>query len=1607
MKKFLLLTSILLILISSLLLSQPKISYIIPDIGAPGMNVYVDIICPFDPDNVPLSALNFGMDGVFLNNPGDPVRLECANPADTQKIIFGPIIVSWGGRMISSQVFIHPSVQPNSWDWELLTSNFKIPFKVTVLGVSSNIDTFYIVNPYHIGDATGIAHWTLGSGALGRRSRRGAMIVDSLILANVSYNVSTVDCDPATTANEAYLPFVLLSLGKVEGGTNTKITVDGEISAGGHGGNGGPGGGGGGGRFCDVNFGGSSGDDGGDGFTGGGKGGENRVIGGGGNYKSVGFGTGNNPSKGYSINGEYPPKQVANFYEASGGGTGHPFGQSGIATSDGNNDDPMGGFGGASGYRQRTNGGSGGYATNGISSGTQNGGRMHGNSMVVPIAGGSGGASGNPQKQNPFASIECSGSGGGGGGAIRLYAPIISNVIVSANGGEGHTGDNGAHGGGGSGGSASIHTRIAINGGLITAQGGLGGGVPGGAGRIRHDYPAWNFGPVTLPPQATTYRGPTTDTSNWVSRQFNITGSRNPAENVHFFIKPETGVWQPINQPVAPGANWQIPMDLTGDDSLYFFAVVQDITNPMQNMTDHLWDPNAIMSQSSANIFRVPQFPIIDSDTLISFRIVGCEGNTHDDTIMIYNIGKANLVLRMDSSGFKNPGSGFSLISPTNVVSVAPTDSQRVIVRYTYQKGQIGVVRDTLLIFNNDYKSRYKPWQISYEVNIDSIKYELMDILIRNPVDSLGFFGMCIGEKSIAPFILKNNSNISINLLDPVIVGAPEFGGIIVGKRNLTPGDTSLLYATYTPTSETIVYATFYIKSEGCNFYYDSLNMYGFGLKADLAFSNDIVFSDVKVGTRDTMTTILKNTGSSDAFITTLPPLLPPFKVLNSVPAVPILLKKGESIEIFIEYAPTVEGSDSTIYLAFSIYNSSPVPGFSCADTAYTNIKGNSVMPLIELNKYSIDYGLLGMCQTKTDTIIVTNRGTGAVSITSRGQITGANPNFFRIITEPTTVPYTLQPNGSEMYIIEFVPSAGASGTKNADFSISTDEPTMPNIVVPLTGRSDSIRVSAPSLIDFGGVPIGEIRTQTITLTNNGEFDVHVLRVDIDNPNVSLNPQTATITANGGTKDFNVSINYIKGGIQTAHLIFIFDIPCPDSLIADVRGEGLVGDIENTITLDFGVLAPCEDSVMTVVVTNTGNTSIEILPTPYVRGSDKTLFNVLDTNTYSKILNPGDTCFIDVQFHPQGSIDGIKQAELLVPVFMNNDTIEVITSLRGERRSGILFVPSQLSFGNVTVGTTAERKLVMKNNGTIPITITPISFTGSFKINPDPIPLTILQPGDSLVITVQFTPDSVKFYEDTLKFGIHVQSCDDEVSVIVNGDGAPAKSMLVWFPHLKDVPPDLPGYTIPIYGRLDNPNDSIDCCSFTAEFGFDSTLFYPSSMINGNILSMTRDNKFYKLKIEVFGINLSKTDSIITELIGYPLLGDTTYTDLKWYSFNFVSPEPMNSPTLIDGSFEIQICREGQDRLLRHGSPLAMSVSPNPADGFLTLDISVLETGNYKIELIGLTGGTDILKEWNVKLDSNKSEHFNLELGNISSGIYYLLLKSPTRQVVVPVIVVN
>ena len=541
------------------------ISYILPDIGSPGMNIYMEIIGPTANLN------NFGNDGLIVDPYHDNnLRVELENPADSNKIVFGQMIISWQGRMVATQVFVNPFMNiPNSSKWNELNPEFIVRFRLIVNGTATGYVNYYIVNTSEFGDLTSNSETVFGQGNLGIRSPRGAMIVDSLHLGARVYTTSTNDCDPNIDGNQGYLPFVLLAKKNIIGVAGTKISVDGATA------NAGPGGGGGGGNFCDgsiLNP--ISGSDGGNGFVGGGPGGRNGSLVSN-EFKSWGQGTGTASSSLNSVD-----RPITGWYEASGGATGHPFGTSGkgvyVSTppTEANN---AGGYGGGTGENQNSKGGGGGYATQGQGSDAFNAGKVNGNEFVVPIAGGSGGASGNPN-----ATHECSGKGGGGGGAIEVFAQKLSNCSISANGGNGDDGNSNSDGGGGSGGYVGVFMKVRSE--LITASvtGGVTGGTAllNGAGRVRFDIYTEGLGTSSSTANASLYRGITTDTTNIVNRVFNLKGTKPSNIQIGLYLKSQTSNWTLIGTDNSASTNWTLPINLIGSDSVYYLNVVQYVSSP-------------------------------------------------------------------------------------------------------------------------------------------------------------------------------------------------------------------------------------------------------------------------------------------------------------------------------------------------------------------------------------------------------------------------------------------------------------------------------------------------------------------------------------------------------------------------------------------------------------------------------------------------------------------------------------------------------------------------------------------------------------------------------------------------------------------------------------------------------------------------------------------------------------------------------------------------------------------------------------------------------------------------------------------------------------------
>ncbi len=743
--------------------------YMIPEIGTPGYATKIEIISQYTPLSLdPSDSLYFtnttsffdGSTSLFSNNIGDSVRVVCENSADYSKVSIGPVVISWDGQLISTHIFVHENINPNSSDWAQLSGGHKIPIGVFANGTYQFVDTFYIVQPL-APLASSIPTITIGSGGgAGKRSPRGAMIFQSFSITGtgMDYFVSTNDCDPFLEGNQGYLPVTIISLGDLTIGTNTHLNMDAYLK------DAAPGGGGGGA--------GSANGDGGPGFTAGGYSctpgpWDSLTV-----WNKSGESTGkiipSPESNNYALAGSYSlngiPGGLGRCDQGGGGGTGHPLGCSGAygevyATSQNPNAFPgMYGGGSAGGEinlaPDSTNmpfgGGGGGNATigeKGEANYNENGGKITGNDFIVPLSGGSGGGAGNVWALYP------GGSGGGGGGGIALYSHQSTYIgNISANGGNGGdglvpyasvVGERGASGGGGgSGGCILVGAKISnsgtnsfeVSGGdkglgdqqdtIISHDGGI-----GGSGRIRIDGNYQNY--TNLSDSSSLAIGPTTSDISLVPVNFDVTGTGN-GENILIYIRPEGGNWYFAGSSgtyTAP--NWSVNLTLDTIINTYYLVAIQD--NPVNTNEFFIYQPAYVLSQASTNIIQVNEPPIANDDYL---NLV--EGDTASVDVLTNDFdpfgGQLNVTI------LNGPSNGTATVLPDNSVEYIPNsfyfglDTMQVLVCD-------GLECDTSFIFIQIFEHNDAPvTQADYAVtNEDNavIVLPLLNDIDPDPLDTL------------------------------------------------------------------------------------------------------------------------------------------------------------------------------------------------------------------------------------------------------------------------------------------------------------------------------------------------------------------------------------------------------------------------------------------------------------------------------------------------------------------------------------------------------------------------------------------------------------------------------------------------------------------------------------------------------------------------------------------------------------------------------------------------------------------------------------------------------------------------------------------------------
>lgn len=153
----------------------------------------------------------------------------------------------------------------------------------------------------------------------------------------------------------------------------------------------------------------------------------------------------------------------------------------------------------------------------------------------------------------------------------------------------------------------------------------------------------------------------------------------------------------------------------------------------------------------------------------------------------------------------------------------------------------------------------------------------------------------------------------------------------------------------------------------------------------------------------------------------------------------------------------------------------------------------------------------------------------------------------------------------------------------------------------------------------------------------------------------------------------------------------------------------------------------------------------------------------------------------------------------------------------------------------------------------------------------------------------------------------------------------------------------------------------------------------------------------------------SHNNYVFTGYVGfYAGLGNTASTTIEIGRLNINGIEYyIDTLEVSDGCFCINVCNQGGPRLVNPERQALMKMeSPNPANDFLKLELELIEKGAtelYLIDMLGRKAATLMSK--NIAIPGK--ETVNYSLYNIHSGMYNLVLKTPSGSISKLVMVVK
>ena len=445
----------------------------------------------------------------------------------------------------------------------------------------------------------------------------------------------------------------------------------------------------------------------------------------------------------------------------------------------------------------------------------------------------------------------------------------------------------------------------------------------------------------------------------------------------------------------------------------------------------------------------------------------------------------------------------------------------------------------------------------------------------------------------------------------------------------------------------------------------------------------------------------------------------------------PLSLHPGQKSNFIVWYKGSRTGKAQGT-LSFNGEPGSPNPVVLTASTGSSN-------PQLTVSSPSHDFGNVTVDTVANATLTLTNSGAANLAI-SHLAVSG---NGFEASTNkaPTTVPA----GGNVVVSLTFSPSA--SGNYSGALTISSDDPNTPTATVALAGtatnQSIGKLIATPAALNFNNVQVGSTASAVTTLKNVGTGNVTLSQINLSGSGFSTSGIATPVLVVPG-ESLTLTVKYTPSTTKATS---------GDISLVSAQGGITSVSVSGTVSQSALTLSPASINFGSAV-TGVANTQTVQISNPGIAAVTITAANISGTGFSASglalplTLSAGKTAAFNVQFVPKSA--GAATGSLSVVSDASNPPSAIALSGAGVAAGLSLAVnPSNVSFGNVNVGSTASRSVTITNTGNSNVAISNEALTGA-NLSLSGGSAVTLSPSQSITLTLQYSPTTAVSTSGTL-----------------------------------------------------------------------------------------------------------------------------------------------------------------------------------------------------------------------------------------------------------------